>query len=72
MYETDLAFCATCTCSYEMGQLPAENYTECMKRTQAKSHDSKRLWVSLITGLLITGLDWTGIQKFVFTHFEDY
>ena len=24
--------------------------------------------VSLITGLLITGLDWTGILKFVFTH----
>jgi len=26
------------------------------------------LGVSLITGLLITGLDWTGILKFVFTH----
>ena len=36
MHETDLTFCA----SYEDG---AESYTERMKHTQAKSHDSKRL-----------------------------
>ena len=33
-----------------------------------ESRKKGRKRVSLITGLLITGLDWTGIHKFVFTH----
>jgi len=39
VYKTNLAFCA----SYKIGQALAENYTECIKHTQAKSHDSKGL-----------------------------
>jgi len=39
MYETDLAFCATC--SFEMGQAPSESYTERMKHTQAKAMTPK-------------------------------
>jgi len=38
-YETDLTFCL----ATKVGQVPAESYTEHMERTQAKSHDSKRL-----------------------------
>jgi len=38
-YETDLTFCAR----YEDGTSASESYAEHMKRTQAKSHGSKRL-----------------------------
>jgi len=40
-YEANLAF--NSVLATKMGPVPAERHSEHMKRTQAKSHDSKRL-----------------------------
>jgi len=39
VYKTDLAFCA----SYKIRQALAESYTERIKHTHTKSHDSKEV-----------------------------